>query len=147
MSIEGSYIGSGLERVAIVGVLSHFHLDLCSPFLPLFGGHNHGLTSQSAAGYLRRVHITIENRKLRFIFHFIINGPILIRFSIQFDFIMCTEIALNIMERPWIYAFWFKWKIVCSVSVFIEAIMDFHYIISFLCQYSKRYGCFIKLKA
>lgn len=79
---------SGLFSVAIVGILSicssHFLLDLCGPFLPLFDGHNHGLAPLSATGYLRRADISIENRKLRLIFHFIINDPISIRNSTPF---------------------------------------------------------------
>lgn len=78
MSIEGSDIGSCFGRMGIVRVLGiggiDFLLDLCSPFLSLLGGHNHSLASLGAACHLCGAHICVKNRKLRFLFHFIISS-------------------------------------------------------------------------
>jgi hypothetical protein len=76
--MEVSDIGSGLAGMGIVGVLSiggiDFLLDLCGPFLSLLGGHDHGLAPLGAACHLCGAYICVENRKLGFLFHFIISG-------------------------------------------------------------------------
>ena len=77
VSVEGSDIGSGFGPMVIAGVLDiggiDFFLELCSPLLSLLRGHNHSLTSLVASCYLCGAYICVKNRKLRFLFHFIIN--------------------------------------------------------------------------